>query len=121
MIERAETYKKQVVEFLNKPKTFDNDNLNELTKPHSNQYKKLGEELNKDQMTYIKPDQTDQNRMSYNDQNYRDYKLDNNFASEYGKSLVVNNSVNIPDKSTRAEYFSKQLSNSEKKNTNNMN
>lgn len=105
MIERAETYKKQVVEFLNKPKTYDQDNSNEFTKPQSNQYKKLGEELNQDQMTYIKPDKEDQNRMSYNDCNYRDYKLENNFASEYGKSLMVNNSVSIPDKATREDLI----------------
>jgi len=49
-------------------------------------------------MTFIKPDKTAQTRQSYNDKNYRDYRLDNNFASEYGKNIAVNNSVSFPDR-----------------------
>ena len=99
MIERAESYKKQVVDFLNKPKNYEVDDLKDFSKPQNNdQYRKLGEEVDRDQMTFIKPDKTAQTRQSYNDKNYRDYRLDNNFASEYGKNIAVNNSVSFPDR-----------------------
>lgn len=46
MIERCESYKQQVVEFLNKPKSYEKDNSNAANNNQSNQYKKLGEEVN---------------------------------------------------------------------------
>ena len=36
MIERAESYKKQVVDFLNKPKNYEVDDLKDFSKPQNN-------------------------------------------------------------------------------------
>lgn len=59
-------------------------------------------------MTYIKPDKTVPSRMSYNDRNYRDYRKENNFASEYGKNIAVNNSISFPDRSAGNNLLLKQ-------------
>ena len=59
-------------------------------------------------MTYIKADKTMQSRMSYNDRNYRDYRNENHFASEYGKNIAVNNSVSFPDRGTGNNLLLKQ-------------
>ena len=98
MIERAENYKQQVVDFLNKPKPYEVDASQDFRKSEKNQYRKLGEELDHEKMTYVKADKTAASRMSYNDRNYRDYRNENHFASEYGKNVAVNNSISFPDR-----------------------
>jgi hypothetical protein len=46
--------------------------------------------------------------MSYNDKNFRDYRNDNHFASEYGKNIPVNNSVSFPERSPGKNLLLKQ-------------
>lgn len=98
MVERAESYKKQVVDFLNKPKAYEVDTTKEVRKTDrtevNTQYKRLQEELDREQMTHIQDDRQLPNRRSFNEKNFQDYRKDQTFASEYGKRLnTMNNSI----------------------------
>lgn len=63
------------------------------------QYKRLQEELDREQMTHIQSDRQAPNRRSYNDQAMQDYRKDQTFASEYGRRLnTMNNSIHQQEK-----------------------
>ena len=71
MIERAESYKQQVVDFLNKPKAYECDLSQGARRSEkrsekaefSNRYRKLGEDLNKDTMSPGRRDKQEQSRV----------------------------------------------------------
>jgi hypothetical protein len=101
MVERAESYKQQVVEYLQKPKAYDVEMGKEVKATErtdlNSQYRRLGEELNREQMTEVHEDRND-TRKSHNDKSFQDYRRENTFASEYGKNLAVNHSIALPER-----------------------
>lgn len=124
MIERAENYKKEVVEFLNKPKAYEVEMSKEIRRTTerseiNSQYKKLGEEVDREQaMTYVHGQQQDGEkyaveRQSYNEKSFQEYRKDQTFLSEYGKNLGVNQSIQLPAR--RDNLISSQAHNSEEK------
>lgn len=120
MLERAESYKQQVVDFLNKPKAYEIDpskevvRKTEITTEVNTQYKRLGEELERDRMTHIQDEKHVPSRLSYNEKNLQDYRKDQTFASEYAKKLHVHNSISFPEGDA---FLQRHTHNSEKKRT----
>ena len=126
MIERAETYKQQVVDFLNKPKVYECDFSQGARRPEkaefSTKYRQLGEDLNKDTISPARREQQEAHRKplaadptllskSMNERSMQDVasKPNQRFESEYARHLQ-HSSVGLSNEGGR-----KHVPNSEKK------